>query len=56
MDGDGNHRGPHILWIHKGLRILTFQKIKGFTQISFPTHEAMIRCALRLTESGFRIR
>lgn len=56
MDGDGNQRGPHILWIHKGLRILTFQKIKGFTQISFPTHEAMIRCALRLTESGFRIR
>ena len=56
MDGDGNRRGPHILWIHKGLRILTFLKFKGFTQISFPTHEAMIRCALRLTESGFRIR
>ena len=56
MEVEGNRHGPHILWIHKGLKILTFQKIKGFTQISFPTHEAMIRCALRLTEAGFRIR
>ena len=32
MDDEGNRRGPHILWIHKGLRVLTFQKIKGFTQ------------------------
>ena len=56
MEVEGNRHGPHILWIHKGLKMLTFQKIKGFTQISFPTHEAMIRCALRLTEAGFRIR
>ena len=56
MEVEGNRHGPHILWIHKGLKILTFQKIKGFTQISFPTHEAMIRCALRLTKAGFRIR
>ena len=56
MEVEGNSQGPHILWIHKGLKILTFQKIKGFTQVSFPTHEAMIRCALRLTEAGFRIR
>ena len=56
MDSEGNSHGPPILWIHKGLRVLTFQKIKGFQQIHFPTHEAMIRCALRLTEAGFRIR
>ncbi len=56
MEEEEKSRGTHALWIHKGLCVLSFQKIKGFLEIRFPTHEEMIRYAVRLTEAGYRIR
>jgi len=56
MEDQEHSRAVHALWVHHQRRVFSFQKIKGFQEIRFPTHAEMFRYAVGLTESGYRVR
>lgn len=44
-----------MIWIDRKKQILSFQRIKGFERMSFPSREAMLSFAMEKGISGYRI-
>lgn len=55
MEATKETEKTYSAWIDRESRVVSFEKVEGYAQIQFPTHEEMFMFVIRQTEHGYRI-
>lgn len=45
----------YFLWVDWKRRVISFERVPGFNELRFPTHEAMFQFAIERGNEGFGI-
>lgn len=45
----------YSIWVDWEIRVISFQKVEGFEELQYPTHEEMFQFAIQKGNEGFGI-
>lgn len=55
MKKEEENQRAYIVWVSEDQKILSFQRLDGYQEKSFPSHDEKFAYVVSLCESGYRI-